>query len=210
MNLVRVVFLLAVVGILILFTSAFVSAGTTLKSGTPLEENETYSPESLDGISDGFIKTQAVVETIRSGLDGVSGSLQRFEFRLVLLSERLHKYAKEYSFLQPAVDATDLSIEVVDSVVVDLKSDSNTLNNVNNTLDSLNKDIVSLDRKITSFNRRVSSINSTFHSDFKRIENVSRKVNSTFEETNFTKNNFTKNITTDMNKTVKEFGTFFK
>lgn len=205
MNIVRFVFLLAIAGILILSTSFFVSAGTALKSETPLEENETYSPESLDGITDGFIKTQAIVEKIRSGLDGVSNSLQRFEFRLVLLSERLHESTKEYTFLQPAVNATNLSIEVVDSVVVDLKSDSNTLNNVNNTLDSLNEDIVSLDRKITSVNRRVSSINSTFHSNFKRMENVSREINSTFEEANITKN-----ITTDMNETVKEFSTFFK
>lgn len=205
MNLVRVVFLLAIAGILILSTSYSVSVGTALKSEEILEDNETYTPDSLEGLANGFSETQAVVEEIRSWFDGLSASLQRFEFRLVLLSERLNEYAKKYTFLQPAVNATNLSIEIVDSIVIDLQSDSDTLSNVNCTLDSLNEGIISLDKKITSFNEKVSSVNSTFHSNVKHMESLSKKVNSTLEKTNITKN-----ITADMNKTVKEFGTLFK
>jgi len=205
MNLVRVVFLLAIVGILILSTSYSVSTGTALKSEAISEENETSTPDSLEGLTNGFSETQTILEKIKSCLDRLSASLQSFEFRLVLLSERLHESAKKYTFLQPAVNATNLSIEIVDSIVVDLQSDSDTLSSINSTLDSLNEGIISLDKKITSFNEKVSSINSTFHSNLKHMENLSKKVNSTLEETNITKN-----ITADMNKTVKELGTLFK
>jgi methyl-accepting chemotaxis protein len=205
MNIARVVFLLAIAGILILFTSFFVSAGTALKSKAALEENEAYRLESLDGLTDGCIKAQAVVKEIKLWLDDLSASLQRFEFRLVLLSERLHEPAKEYTFLQPAVDTTNQSIEIVDSVVADLKSDSNTLNDVNSTLGSLNEGIISLDQKITSSNEKVISLSSIVNTNLKDMENVSKIINSTFGEANITEN-----ITTDVNETAKEFSTFFK